>query len=64
MYTLDRMRKEFLDQDTAVRQALEATDRDLFDVDSDFEDDFDPRSVNDPYGHPVRREPAKRRSPT
>lgn len=62
MYTLDRMRNEFLDQDTAVRQALEATDRGLFDVDSDFDDDFEP--VPRAFGHPVRREPAKRRSPT
>lgn len=61
MYTLDRFRNDFLDQDTAVRQALEATDCGLFDVDSDFDDvELAPR----PFGHPVRREPAKRRSPT
>ena len=62
MYTLDRTRDEFLDQDTAVRQVLESTDHGLFDVDSDFDDDFEPSPRA--FVHPVRREPAKRRSPT
>ena len=41
MYTTDRFRDDVLDQDTAIRQALEATDTGLFDADLYPEDDLD-----------------------
>ncbi len=42
MYTLDRFREDVLDQDSAVRQALEATDTGLFDSDPYPDDDVEP----------------------
>lgn len=58
MYHLDRPRRDFLDQDAAVRRVLDMTDRGLFDADEVPDEELDPLSGR------VSRAPARRRSPT
>lgn len=58
MYRLEDPLREFMDQDTAIMQALEQTDCGLFDYDEPLDEEIPP------LGAGIRRGPARRQSPT